>query len=127
VIGHHFSSDALSGFLLHIGDTPVIGVNALHPDGRQRFTLAHELGHLVLGHHADFHIDLFSPVSAGDPPEYDWRHERAANVFAASLLMPASLVRRDRVDGNQSLSVLARRYKVSEEAMGIRLIVLGLS
>ena len=127
VIRQHFSSDALSGFLLHLGDRRTIGVNALHSDGRQRFTLAHELGHLVLGHHADFHIDLFSPVSAGDPPEYDWRHERAANTFAANLLMPAGMVQRDRVEGKQSLTSMARRYQVSEEAMGIRLTSLGLS
>ena len=126
VIRRRFSNDALSGFL-YIGQHRTIGVNALHTDARQRFTLGHELGHLVLGHHADFHIDLFSPVSAGDPPEYDWRQERAANTFAANLLMPSGLIRHDRVEGNQTLATLARKYRVSEEAMGIRLTALGLS
>src|SRR4051794_35248159 len=39
---------------------------------------------------------------AGGPPGYDWHHERTANTFAANLLMPAGLVRRD-ASNNDSL------------------------
>jgi Zn-dependent peptidase ImmA (M78 family)/DNA-binding XRE family transcriptional regulator len=126
LVRHEFSNDALSGFLLHVDSGPLIGVNGWHAEPRQRFTVAHELGHLLLGHHADFHLDLSSSVMAGEPPGYDWRHERAANSFAANLLMPAGLVRRDRVEGHMTPSKLAARYRVSEEAMGIRLSTLGL-
>lgn len=122
-----FSTDALSGFALHQDDGPVIAVNTRQFRGRQRFTVAHELGHLLLNHHADFHIDLVSSVAAGEPPGFDWRHERAANSFAASLLMPAGMVRDDWLQGRQNAAWLAsRRYQVSQEAMGIRLAVLGL-
>jgi hypothetical protein len=58
VVRHRFSSDALSGFLLKLKDESVIGTNARHSERRQRFTVAHELGHLVLRHHADYHLDL---------------------------------------------------------------------
>ncbi len=122
-----FSTDALSGFVLHQDDGPVIAANTKQPRGRRRFTVAHERGHLLLNHHADFHIDLVSSVASGEPPGFDWRHERAANSFAASLLMPAGMVRDDWLDGHQDAAWLAtRRYKVSQEAMGIRLAVLGL-
>jgi hypothetical protein len=122
-----FSTDALSGFVLHQEEGPVIAANTRQPAGRQRFTVAHELGHLLLNHHADFHIDLVSSVAAGEPPGFDWRHERAANSSAASLLMPAGMIRNDWLQGDQNVGWLAsRRYKVSHEAMGIRLAVLGL-
>lgn len=122
-----FSTDALSGFALNQDGGPVIAVNRGQSRGRQRFTVAHELGHLLLSHHADFHIDLISSVAAGEPPGFDWRHERAANTFAASLLMPAGMVRDDWLAADQNAAELAtRRYQVSQEAMGIRLAVLGL-
>jgi Zn-dependent peptidase ImmA (M78 family)/plasmid maintenance system antidote protein VapI len=127
VVPHPFSSDALSGFLIHLSDGPVISTNDNHKGERQRFTAAHELGHLLMGHAADFHLDLTSSVNAGDPPDFDWRHERAANTFAANLLMPAGWVRSDFVDRGLRVVKLARRYQVSQEAMGIRLATLGLS
>src|SRR5580704_6901556 len=40
--------DELSG-MIHIKDgVPIIGVNSLHHPNRQRFTIAHEVGHLCL-------------------------------------------------------------------------------
>ena len=41
----------LSGFLYREGDQAVIGVNKDHAPVRQRFTIAHELGHLLLHEH----------------------------------------------------------------------------
>src|SRR6266508_6143231 len=38
----------VSGLLFRQGDTQAIGVNAAHPMVRQRFTIAHELGHFRL-------------------------------------------------------------------------------
>ena len=40
--------DDVSGFYFREGDRRVIGVNSTHPTVRQRFTIAHELGHAVL-------------------------------------------------------------------------------
>ncbi|MDX6438991.1 MAG: hypothetical protein QOF45_1574 [Gaiellaceae bacterium] len=127
VIPHRYSTDALSGFLLYLSDGPVISTNSGQSRGRQRFTLAHELGHLILGHHADYHLDLTSSVSAGDPPGYDWKHERAANTFAANVLMPAGLIRQDWAEEGATAPRLAKRYGVSQEAIGIRLASLGLA
>src|SRR3954453_4396124 len=52
----------ISGFLLRHKETPIIGVNIRHPSTRQRFTIAHELGHLFLhdktgGMSTGVHID----------------------------------------------------------------------
>jgi Zn-dependent peptidase ImmA (M78 family)/DNA-binding XRE family transcriptional regulator len=125
VVIDSFGTDALSGFVLHRPDGAVVAANQEQAPTRQRFTIAHELGHIALVHHADFHIDLAHRAS--DPPGYDWRQERAANAFAANLLMPAGWVRSDYIGGTKSVAQLAKRYGVSSEAMGIRLETLGLS
>lgn len=117
----------LSGLVVFVHHSPVIVVNTRerHVPARQRFTAAHELGHVLLGHHDTFHVDL--DRSDGFPPDYNWRQERSANDFAAALLMPAPLLRRDvETTLGASARELARRYEVSEQAMSIRLSTLGL-
>lgn len=42
-----FDND-VSGVLLREGDSKFIGVNVEHPKTRKRFTIAHEIGHLLL-------------------------------------------------------------------------------
>lgn len=59
------------------GAPHIVFVNKSQPADRERFTLAHELGHFVL------HGDLESPESA----------EREADEFAAEFLMPAAEIR----------------------------------
>lgn len=60
-----------------------ISVNAHRPETRQRFTIAHEIGHLYLEH---------EPVRINGWDEHEEWQEIEANEFAASLLMPASRV-----------------------------------
>jgi Zn-dependent peptidase ImmA (M78 family)/transcriptional regulator with XRE-family HTH domain len=117
--------DALSGLMINLDDRALIAVNDLQSDGRQRFTIGHELGHLLLGHHHRFHIDLGPSAEHGNPPGHDWRHERAANDFAAELLMPTTLVH-DAFERTPSISDLAELFEVSEIAMGYRLANLHL-
>ncbi len=54
---------------------------------RQRFTVAHELGHIVLGH-----TELRALVNR-EPAANDNPVEQAANIFAARLLAPAIVLR----------------------------------
>lgn len=107
----------------------IIGVNNLHHPNRQRFTLAHELGHLLLHAtelEAQVHLDrgiLFrdSNSAAG----VDMR-ERSANAFAAELLMPAAFLDsavepRMDLDDEEAVARLARKFRVSVAAMHFRL------
>ncbi|MGI8998814.1 MAG: ImmA/IrrE family metallo-endopeptidase [Candidatus Limnocylindria bacterium] len=111
----------LSGLVFEYGDTAVIGVNADHHLNRRRFTIAHELGHHLLDHHDRFHID----VEEGELLGHDWQAERAANDFAAELLMPRRFVV-DAFEKTHDPGLLAHRFEVSELAMGYRLVNLGL-
>lgn len=75
---------------------------------RQRFTVAHELGHLYLGHvHGSSNIDLGSQ-------NFD---EIEANQFAAYLLIPPVFLKADINSGKKDPKELAKRYQVSEEAL----------
>jgi Zn-dependent peptidase ImmA (M78 family)/DNA-binding XRE family transcriptional regulator len=125
VLGHSFQED-LEGLLVQLDDGPVIGFNIrTKHEGRRRFTIAHELGHLVLRHHERFHLDLGSTATDGHPPGYDWLSEREANDFAANLLMPDGEVRK-QFRASIPVEELAERFEVSAQAMRYRLINLGL-
>ncbi|MCP5348409.1 MAG: ImmA/IrrE family metallo-endopeptidase [Gammaproteobacteria bacterium] len=115
----------LAGMLIRGQDEDtVIGVNSLHHINRQRFTIAHECGHLLL-HKGEVHIDQSFRVNrrdevsaqAIDPEEIE------ANRFAAELLMPYEMIKKDLIDfeidmeSEDELKELADRYEVSLQAM----------
>ena len=91
---------------------------------RQRFTIAHELGHLILhrGQQQSFNCDKESVYSGIDTIR---TIEREADDFASNLLMPGDLLRdwisNQRID-LRVLSALAKRFQVSFEALCIRFI-----
>ncbi|HWM62577.1 MAG TPA: XRE family transcriptional regulator [Solirubrobacterales bacterium] len=114
--------DALSALLADTEeDGFVIGVNRWHHLNRRRFSIAHECGHAVLRHQAGFYLDFTDVDPFGDPRKSRYKDERAANGFAAALLMPRAWLRRDVKNGLNDAATLAARYRVSEEAMSFRL------
>lgn len=126
----------ISGFLYRNQKSrrAVIGVNSSHPKSRQRFTIAHELGHFLL-HDADgVHVDQTFQVKLRSKKSSEGtdREEKEANYFAAELLMPrrfleADLAEIDSVDliDGDVLKELADRYQVSPQSMTFRLVNLG--
>lgn len=128
----------LSGALSREHGTPVIAVNSLHHENRQRFTIAHELGHLQL-HAGTLYFDHHTPFQKrfrrGLASQGTDQEEIEANFFAASLLMPRLFLEEDAkaglLDGIDleeldSLRSLAKRYRVSPQAMALRLVNLGI-
>jgi Zn-dependent peptidase ImmA (M78 family) len=114
--------DGTSGMLrVEKDSSPEIFVNANDVDQRQRFTIAHELGHYferTTSGAVDFNfIDRRGA-------EYD-AHEFYADEFAANLLMPEYEVRA-RVEDKFPLTRLAQHFGVSLPAMKLRLRRLGL-
>lgn len=90
-------------------DIPVIVVNERHNGERQRFTLAHELAHLVL---------RFSGMSESD-------QEKAADRFAGAFLMAGEMIKRLLGAHRTSISLgeladLKKLFKVSIASLVVR-------
>jgi len=100
----------------------VIGVNKNHSSLRQHFSIAHELGHFLLGHDLGVNEDDF----VDDTFDKSLPIEREANIFAAMLLMPKKWVEKSVKEKGMEVPRLAREFKVSEQAMTIRLLELNL-
>lgn len=90
---------------------------------RQRFTLAHELKHILDDSLLTVGGGLYPAIRGYSPHE---RAERICDRFAGALLMPKVLLRADWADGLQDIAKLAKRYDVSRDAMSVRLSQLGL-
>lgn len=118
--------DSLSGLLVRLEDAPLIAFNSNHPPGRQRFTVAHELGHLLLGHLDRVHLDFSAREGAEGRPGFNASNEKQANAFAAALLMPEEWVRK-WVGGEELPSLASRTFEVSELALGFRLMSFGIA
>jgi|SRR6185369_10454208 len=130
--------DPVSGVLLVRGQERHIMVNRAHHPNRQRFSIAHELGHLVLHHQegdqlfVDTHMRVYQRIGTAYSRAYKEAgaattplQEKQANQFASALLMPkialtAAAGQRDLWDEGD-VSALAADFAVSEQAMAIRL------
>lgn len=93
-------------------------VNGFEPYVRQRFTMAHEIGHFVL------HLDSVGSEIVDDTfyrSRLSNKLEAEANKFAADLLMPKALIEKLENEGVNSPEGLAKALSVSQVAMKIRL------
>lgn len=123
----------LSGMAFVKDGAKFIVVNALHHPNRQRFTVAHEIGHHVLhpekldaGVHVDKLIMRRDVVSAAGTDDF----EIQANIFASELLMPRDLMMAAigggvDLDEDKVLQRLAKHFKVSLAALQFRLAALN--
>jgi Zn-dependent peptidase ImmA (M78 family) len=132
--------DELSGFIVRDQESNkvVIGANKSHHPHRQRFTVAHELGHFLLHKGQPVHLDEDNTRAAfrvnlrsAESTTGEDNDEREANLFAAELLMPASFLKKDLqgkdvdlLDDGKFLEKLAGKYKVSVQALTFRLAYL---
>jgi Zn-dependent peptidase ImmA (M78 family) len=123
----------ISGALVRQDGGVVIAVSPTHHVNRQRFTIAHELSHFFFHSGMEEHVDKDFRVNwrrvAESSPGIDWQ-EITANCLAAELLMPTRFMKSDpdtigTID-KRADTLFALRYKVSPEAMKIRLSNLGI-
>ncbi|VAW45852.1 hypothetical protein MNBD_GAMMA03-26 [hydrothermal vent metagenome] len=121
-----FKDPNISGIVIHKTEPheKVIYLNQEDSPVRQRFTLAHEIGHIILHHKLeegeDFQqVDYRKNNIDFDPKEYQ------ANSFAAAFLMPKELVKK-AWNELKSVDDFSAVFKVSKQAAAIRLNDLNL-
>ena len=99
--------DNTDGIQVTHGESATIGYNQDQHRHRQRFTVAHEIGHFMMGHTNGNSFDLDSKK-----PE-----EIEANQFAAELLIPLSLLNKELKNGNKDVENIAKIFDVSKESI----------
>lgn len=108
------------------GEIKAIGVNKNDPKVRQSFSVAHELGHYLSGQE-DYSYEEKGIAGKEkvylDPQHHD---EEEADEFAAELLMPDFMLKKDVVEEKLDIPSLANKYGVSEQSMTIQLVNLRL-
>lgn len=111
----------LDGLLRIQAGEPEILINRKHHIHRQRFSVAHEIGHLLL--HSETLLSgtmnslvLYRDTSVGKNTS---QVEREANRFGSRLLIPDDLI--EQYSLHYGLDDLAALFQVSPEAMAIRL------
>jgi Zn-dependent peptidase ImmA (M78 family) len=116
-----------SGYIEQQSDAWKIGINSYHSEKRQRFTMAHEFGHLL------FHKEYLS-LQDGPYKEKEilWRSslfnkvENEANVFASELLMPKNeFIEKWEDLGEDCIEDIANYFEVSTQAVRYRAYKIG--
>lgn len=121
---HERALEECEGMLVRVKGTArgVIAVkNSMREETRKRFTIAHELGHLLMPGHDDYGICSTEVIES-------WAKalrakESAANAFAAELLMPLRLVTQLIAGAKPSFAPierLAATFNTSLTASGYR-------
>lgn len=108
-----------SAMALWDGRTWVILVNTNDALSRQRFSVLHELHHIIC------HTTKRQMFGTDDMRNAD--AEVAADYFAACVLMPKLLVKRYWGQGPRTVTAMSARFGVSRQAMSYRLDQLGLT
>jgi Zn-dependent peptidase ImmA (M78 family) len=123
----NFDQLNIAGMLVREGGKVEIRVRFDDPYERQNFTIAHELGHLTLQHPGTWKdtTNTMYRRSAWSIDAGERRAEYQANLFAAALLMPETIIR-ERWSLLRSIHYLAPYFRVSKTAILRRLEELGL-
>lgn len=107
---HYYEpTDESDGMSCYINGMPHIYVSSEVSPERRRFTIAHELGHIILGHVGKYELVNREP-SPGDNPV-----EQAANVFASRLLSPACVLWGCNVRTAEQIQELCKISKAAAE------------
>lgn len=123
-----YENGELAGMLVsENGQKPIIAVNSSHPPNRRRFTIAHECGHLLL-HDQGVFVDERLTIRRrdGNSALAISVEEIEANQFAAEILVPLEYLLRDidainlDIEDESDIIKLAKKYKVSRQAMSYR-------
>lgn len=118
-----FKDPSVSGLVTRGPKGEIIKINKDNTEERKRFTIAHELAHVILHQNVATHVDYRKPYSTYDEDEL--RKEVQADMLAAAMLMPKELVKQAWKKLND-VNLVATLFRVSRKAATVRLNALGL-
>ncbi len=113
--------DTVDALIIEEDSKIYAAVNKKQHIHRQRFSLAHELGHYFL-HKNGVPVDT---VSIDNPPTGDWEEptkdpaETEADIFANELLVPVSMLKEQLKGPKKTLAELSAVFLVSEQVISI--------
>ncbi|HXU94579.1 MAG TPA: ImmA/IrrE family metallo-endopeptidase [Gallionella sp.] len=117
--------DGCEATLVGVGSNAIATVRPSSSRGRERFSVAHEIGHWLMHRGKSFRCradDFVQNYNA------DIRFEKEADEFASHLLMPTSIfrpaIRALNKPGLHHLQEIAKQFEVSLQAVSIRLATL---
>jgi Zn-dependent peptidase ImmA (M78 family) len=110
--------DKVDALIIEDGSRTYAAVNANHHIHRQRFSLAHELGHYFLHRNGR---TSGGAVSIDNPPGDDQGYgkdpsETEADIFAGELLVPLEMLKQCR---EREIPAIAKLFVVSEQVAAI--------
>lgn len=114
------SSPSEDGYSRLIDGKPIVYYNDVKPEHRIRFTIAHEIGHVLLGHLSDGET-LHRNTEENTPN----LKEQQANIFARDILMPATVLHSLNVSSAEQISKICNVSMQSAEIRLKRLIELN--
>jgi len=115
-LAQYFKEQEVEGF--SIKGSNKIFVDDKPETARQRFTVAHELGHILLGHLEGEGLSVVFRDSGSSPKSND-PNELSANAFAAELLMPEPVMK-EAYKMTNSIASLATIFGVTRKAVVLR-------
>ena len=118
----NFLDDVDALFLRNENDGKIYAaVNANHHVHRQRFSLAHEFGHILMNHD----INYYRPYITIDDPPTEKTHtnaeaafEKEANAFAGELLVPLEMLKKE-IKKAPDIKQLSKIFWVSSQVASI--------
>jgi Zn-dependent peptidase ImmA (M78 family) len=117
--------DGVAGACYRKDERAMLWVNGAQAPARQRFTLAHELGHVRCDHDGRVAVDSFATLNGSTTTP----REVEANAFAAEFLMPAAALDELLADAGEPaldhVVILAAGYGTSALAALFRLVTAG--
>lgn len=141
IVSYDFGPSVSGALLIQEGNS-VIGINPYDPPLRKRFTVAHELGHFLMHKKENTSIFIDKKNLLGlqihfrneESSTGDRKKEREANAFAAALLMPSFILKKELTQiintnpdftDEDIIKELSNKFEVSTIAMSYRLANLG--
>lgn len=110
-VQYYTPTDTNDGYSTVFLGVPRIFVSDACSQERQRFTIAHELGHILLGHVGNAKLVNREPCPGDNPIEQE------ANVFASRLLAPACVLWALDIRTPEEIAALCR---ISHQAAAFR-------